>query len=124
MKALLKSSILITLFALASCALLSQSTCFSADQPELVLGKKVFERATCVGCHANGDNLLLPNHPIKGPKFQRRYKDDTVLEQVIRHGFPSAGMPGFPKHEINEKEMKALIAYVRSLTPKETTKER
>lgn len=89
-----------------------------AAEDQIALGKKVFTRSTCEGCHPNGSNLINPGRPIKGEKFARRYKDDYVLEQVIRHGFPSVGMPKFPKHVINDKEMKALIVYIRTFTPK------
>ncbi|HEY9717941.1 MAG TPA: cytochrome c [Trichormus sp.] len=90
----------------------------SAAEDEVALGHKVFQRETCEGCHPGGDNTLDPGHPIKGDKFQAKYKDDALLDQVIRHGFPDSGMPQFSKTEINEKEMKQLIAYIRSLTPK------
>jgi mono/diheme cytochrome c family protein len=66
----------------------------------------------------NGNNLLRTERPIKGAVFQKRHKDDASLEQTIRHGFPSEGMPAFPKHVVNDQDMKALMAYIRSLTPK------
>jgi mono/diheme cytochrome c family protein len=94
----------------------------ATDADSVEKGKRVFERSNCAGCHPGGTNSLNPTKPIKGQKFQSRYKDDSILEQVIRHGFLSAGMPPFPKSVISEKEMKDLIAYVRSLTPKEPEK--
>lgn len=109
--------------AAAALALLpgvSGNQCSLANAPandEVSKGRVIFHRATCDGCHPNGDNILNPTHPIKGSKFQTRYKDDNVLSQVIRHGFPSSGMPPFPKDKISEKDMKSLIAYIRSLTP-------
>jgi mono/diheme cytochrome c family protein len=109
--------ICIALFSIALAAFAPFSTA-ADDSAQLALGKKVFERASCEGCHQNGNNVLHPNRPIKGAKFAARYKDDSVLEQVIRHGCPSAGMPPSGKHVINDKEMKALIAYIRSFTPK------
>ena len=89
-----------------------------ADDADVVAGKRVFARLNCEGCHLNGNNLLRPDRPIKGADFQKRYKDDALLEQTIRKGFPSEGMPAFPKHVVNEHDMKALIAYVRTFTPK------
>jgi len=89
-----------------------------ADDNDVVAGKRVFVRLNCEGCHLNGNNLLRTERPIKGAEFQKRYKDDASLEQTIRHGFPSEGMPAFPKHVVNDQDMKALMAYVRSLTPK------
>jgi mono/diheme cytochrome c family protein len=107
----------IALFCIALSAFAPFST-DADDSAQLALGKRVFQRASCEGCHQDGNNTLHPDRPIKGAKFATRYKDDSVLEQVIRHGFPSAGMPPSGKHVINDKEMKALIAYIRSFTPK------
>jgi mono/diheme cytochrome c family protein len=57
-----------------------------------------------------------PNHPIKGAAFQQKYKDDAVLENTIRNGFPQYGMPSFTKAMINDHDMKDLIAYVRTFS--------
>lgn len=80
-------------------------------------GKKLFERLTCAGCHPNGDNTLHPYRPLKGPGFLARYKEDGKIELIIRAGVPRAGMPSFSKAQVGEKDMKDLIAYIRSLTP-------
>jgi mono/diheme cytochrome c family protein len=91
---------------------------FAATNPQVAQGKKIFERQTCEGCHPAGGNSLNPTKFLKGPKFQARYKDDASLEKAIRAGFPNFGMPPSAKDAINDKEMKSLIAYIRSLTPK------
>jgi mono/diheme cytochrome c family protein len=80
-------------------------------------GEKVFKRAMCVGCHSGGNNALMPDRPIKGKAFLGRYSQDKALEQTIRKGFPTSGMPKFGKEQINETEMKDLILYIRSFTP-------
>jgi mono/diheme cytochrome c family protein len=79
-------------------------------------GREIFERFNCAMCHPAGNNTMDPGHPIKGPDFARKYADDAVLESTIRKGFPDVGMPSFSKKQIDEQEMKNLIAYVRTLT--------
>jgi len=85
---------------------------------QIAAGKKIFARQTCEGCHPGGGNSLNPTKLLKGPNFQARYKDDASLEKAIRTGFPNFGMPPSAKDAINDKEMKSLIVYIRSLTPK------
>ncbi len=79
-------------------------------------GRKLFERRTCAVCHPNGENTLHPYRPLKGPEFLARYKEDTQIEQLIRTGVPRAGMPSFSKAQLSDKDMKDLIAYIRSFT--------
>jgi mono/diheme cytochrome c family protein len=80
------------------------------------IGKRIFERANCVVCHAGGGNMMDPGHPIKGAAFATKYSHDEVLEATIRKGFPEAGMPSQGFSQISALEMKDLIAYVRSFT--------
>jgi mono/diheme cytochrome c family protein len=79
-------------------------------------GREIFERSNCAMCHPGGNNTMDPGHPIKGPDFAHKYADDALLEATIRKGFPDVGMPTFSKKQIDEQEMKNLIAYVRGLT--------
>src|ERR1700733_3849502 len=79
-------------------------------------GKRIFERANCVVCHAGGGNMMDPGHPIKGAAFAAKYNRDQLLEATIRKGFPEAGMPSQGFNQISALEMKDLIAYVRSFT--------
>ncbi len=80
-------------------------------------GEEVFRKAYCVGCHAGGNNAMMPNKPIKGEAFSEKYKDDALLAKTIRKGFPDEGMPAFGKDQIPESQMKDLILYIRTLTP-------
>jgi mono/diheme cytochrome c family protein len=82
---------------------------------DLEKGKRIFERANCVACHAGGGNMMDPGHPIKGSAFAAKYNKDEVLEMTIRKGFPEFGMPSVGSSQVNALEMKDLIAYVRSL---------
>jgi cytochrome c6 len=79
-------------------------------------GKRIFERASCIVCHAGGGNMMDPGHPIKGAAFAAKYSHDQVLEATIRKGFPEAGMPSQGLSQISAVDMKDLIAYVRSFT--------
>ncbi|MBI2811595.1 MAG: c-type cytochrome [Candidatus Melainabacteria bacterium] len=93
----------------------------TSTQPALTAaqqrGELVFKKAYCVGCHAGGNNAMMPDKPIKGAAFSQKYKDDAVLESTIRKGFPDEGMPAFDKEQIPESKMKDLILYIRSFTP-------
>ncbi|HEY9731462.1 MAG TPA: cytochrome c [Drouetiella sp.] len=80
-------------------------------------GEKVFKKSYCIGCHADGNNALMPDRPIKGKAFSTKYKDDALLEKTIRKGFPDEGMPAFGRDQISENQMKDLILYIRSFTP-------
>ena len=84
----------------------------------LLRGEKIFKQARCEGCHAAGGNALMPDHAIKGKAFAARYGNDKMLESAIRKGFPESGMAGFDKDEISDAQMKDLILYIRSFTPK------
>lgn len=87
------------------------------NEPAAERGKKLFEKATCAGCHPAGENLLHPSKVLKGPSFAQRYKLDADLVKVIRNGVPNTGMPAFSKEQLSEGEVKDIIAYIRSLTP-------
>lgn len=84
---------------------------------QIAHGKKLFERLTCAGCHPSGGNTLHPYRPLKGPEFLSRYKEDGQIEKLIRAGVARAGMPAFSKTQVNDKDMKDLIAFIRSMTP-------
>lgn len=81
-------------------------------------GERIFKKHYCVGCHADGNNALMPDKPIKGAAFAKKYSDDGLLDRTIRKGFPDEGMPTFPVSQISETQMKDLILYIRSFTPK------
>jgi mono/diheme cytochrome c family protein len=118
MKRLIKpAGWLFAVTAIAGVVSLFGASLAHADDKQLAAGKKVFERSMCINCHPGGDNTLQPSKPLKGEKFKKKFKDDQAIETVIRNGNPAAGMPSFPDRLINETEMKALIAYIRTFTP-------
>jgi mono/diheme cytochrome c family protein len=61
----------------------------------------------CAACHgADGRG------GERGPAIVLRGRSDQDLRDLIRKGFPDAGMPGF---EIPEPRLAAIVGYVRSL---------
>jgi alcohol dehydrogenase (cytochrome c) len=74
-------------------------------------GRKQFE-SHCASCHGgdgNGGEL--------GPGIVERAanRSDQEIGAVIRTGIPAAGMPSF---KVTDEELKGLIGYVRTLTPR------
>nr|AIA18163.1 Dihydrofolate reductase [uncultured bacterium] len=99
----------------AFCLLLFLS-CMPAHAADLRNGAAVFERATCAMCHPNGDNTLCPDKPLKGPAFMRRFSSDAAIEKVIRKGVPNSAMAPFDRDRISDKEMKDVVAYIRTFS--------
>jgi mono/diheme cytochrome c family protein len=97
--------------------LLVSSAFAAAPESDAMLGKKIFERATCAVCHPAGANTLHPGKPLKGPDFAGKYKDDEAIAKVVRSGVPNSGMPAFNKSQMSDRELKLVIVYIRSLTP-------
>jgi alcohol dehydrogenase (cytochrome c) len=90
------------------CTLLSTGAAF-AQSPDA--GRRQYELA-CSRCHGgdgNGGEL--------GPGIVTRLfaRDDEGLATLVRDGLPAAGMPGFP---IPDQDMRALVAFVRTLRPR------
>lgn len=80
-------------------------------------GAEAFKKATCAGCHPGGGNVVNPKDPLKGPKFAKEFNTDAKIEKVIRSGIKGTPMPGFDKKRLSDKDLKDIIAYLRSLTP-------
>src|SRR2546426_9886296 len=77
-------------------------------------GRAQYE-SRCSRCHGgdgNGGEL--------GPSILARLpsRDDAELAELIREGLPRAGMPGFP---MAEGDLRALMAFLRTLRPEEET---
>jgi alcohol dehydrogenase (cytochrome c) len=91
-------------------ALLSAGAAFA--QPAPAAGRRQYE-TICASCHG-GDG----NGGERGPAIVSRLaaRRDDELAAFIRDGVPAAGMPGFP---LPEPDMRALIAFLRALRPKE-----
>jgi mono/diheme cytochrome c family protein len=88
-----------------------------AGAPDAKKGQQVFENNTCIDCHVGGGNSVKPSKPIKGEAFAKKYKDDAKIEKVIREGIAGTTMLPTRKEQINDSDLKDLVAYIRSLTP-------
>lgn len=92
----------------------------SAPSPEQIAeGEKVFTQMQCFTCHVNGQNVIDPSKPIKGPGFRKKYPEDAQIAQIIRHGVPGTAMPAYNNARLSDDQLTALIVYVRSLTPQQ-----
>lgn len=81
-------------------------------------GAKLFDKASCAGCHPGGGNAIDPQHPLKGAKFATAFKDDAKIESLVRAGVKGTAMPAFSKAKVSDSDLKDIIAYIRTLTPK------
>ena len=81
-------------------------------------GKEMFEKATCVVCHPGGGNNVNPHDPLKGEHFAREFNTDDKIVKVVRSGIKGTAMPAFGKDKVSDANLKDIIAYIRSLTPK------
>lgn len=116
MKSALKSP-----YAIAFCLSLFLVQANAAEKDNSVSrGRKLFESATCAGCHPSGDNLVHPSKLLKGKEFAAKFKKDADIAKIVRSGVPNTGMPSFSRQQLSDAELKEIIAYIRSLTPPES----
>jgi mono/diheme cytochrome c family protein len=108
-------------------ALLLFATPVLAQDAEL--GKQVYGK-WCIHCHGdNGDGNGVAASRLKptprdftSGKFKVRMTTtgniptDDDLERAIRRGLPYSSMPAFPTSFINDRELDALVAYVKSFS--------
>jgi len=94
---------------------------FAADEPEkkvklptgrgdLERGEKLFE-GHCALCH--GTQGSGGRGPVLATPKLKRASDDTALVKLIELGIPGTEMPG--AWQMNERELRQVAAYVRSL---------
>lgn len=67
----------------------------------------------CSGCHANGGNIIMPDHPIRSSQelvsldvFSRFVRKPTLPD-----GHPGP-MPGFSEYKLSAQEIEALYQYI------------
>lgn len=108
-------------YAIAFCLSLFLVQANAAEKDNSVSrGRKLFESATCAGCHPSGDNLVHPSKLLKGKEFAAKFKKDSDIAKIVRSGVLNTGMPSFSKQQLSDAELKEIIAYIRSLTPRES----
>jgi PQQ-dependent dehydrogenase (methanol/ethanol family) len=110
-----KKAIITLLFLMAAGYLIwfeTTAQSLQAGNPGAIeAGKRHFE-ARCAACHgADGRGGERGPDIISPERARRRSTDD--LSELIRKGMPAAGMPAFP---LPEREMRELVAFIRSLS--------
>ena len=91
----------------------------AATKEAIAEGQSVFTRMQCFTCHANGENLVDPSKPIKGPDFLKKFPDDAQIAKIVRNGVAGTAMPAYGKDRLSDVQLVSLIAYIRSLTPQQ-----
>ena len=80
--------------------------------PEATHGKAIFERESCNACH--GDNGVGTAAAPKLIGVGEKY-DSSKIESVLRKPTDKMTAGGMPAVDLKDDEMKALVAYLRSL---------
>lgn len=101
----------------------SEPSLQAAGKTDIEIGRELFVKHTCDGCHVNGGNIMEPDDPLKGKHFLEKYPTDDMIVKVVRNGKPETPMQPFSKDELSDSELTYIVAYIRSLTPKEDSAE-
>jgi cytochrome c oxidase cbb3-type subunit III len=80
-------------------------------------GKQTFA-STCAGCHGlDGRGGERAPNIVERPNVQRL--SDAQIFRIVQNGVPGTGMPAF--HSLESSQIKALVAYLRTLQGKNKT---
>ena len=91
-------------------------------KPDLDAGERIYKQ-NCVNCHGisgKGDGAAaekLSPKPADLTATATQAKKDAELLEVITFGRPGTAMPGWMR-EIDEREMRDVLAYIRTLAAK------
>jgi mono/diheme cytochrome c family protein len=69
-------------------------------------GEEQFQ-VSCAACHSGGENILKPEHPMKG---SRKLKDFATFLKWIRK--PVVPMPKFPSSSLSVVQAEKLYRYI------------
>ncbi|HEV8242727.1 MAG TPA: cytochrome c [Nitrospirales bacterium] len=89
---------------------------------DLEAGERVYKQ-NCINCHGvagQGDGVAaakLDPKPADLTSAKTQAKEDAELLETIKFGRPGTAMPGWMS-EIDEREMRDLVAYIRTLSQK------
>lgn len=89
---------------------------------DLEAGERVYKQ-NCINCHGvagQGDGAAaakLDPKPADLTSAKTQAKPDTELLEAIKFGRPGTSMPAWMS-EIDEREMRDLVAYIRTLSQK------
>lgn len=93
---------------LAAAALLAQTA--SSSPPNDVEAGRARFNVRCAGCHGQ-NGLGGERAPAIGHSWRSRTETRDAISDLIRHGIPDAGMPGF---NVPDAELAQLVAFVES----------
>lgn len=97
-------------FSVAFVLALAVSSASAQSQADVATGKTLFG-GLCVTCHGF-DGAGGSGPPLNRPKLVNA-PDDAALRAIISDGIPNRGMPRVRR--TTESELRALVAYVRSI---------
>ncbi len=80
---------------------------------EVLRGKKIFQRASCESCHGVGG--LHGTVAAPGLAGTASMLPASTLENLLRHHSAQMQNGGMPLTNMNAPDMKAIVAYIRSL---------
>ncbi len=80
--------------------------------PLLVAGKRIYENESCNTCHGEGGLGTTEGAKLIG--IGTKISADQI-EKLLRHPTPKMSDGGMSAVDLNEEELKALIAYLQSL---------
>jgi mono/diheme cytochrome c family protein len=90
------------------------------QKPDLDAGERIYKQ-NCINCHGlsgKGDGAAaekLDPKPTDLTSPATQAKKDAELLEVIKFGRPGTAMPGWMS-EIDEREMRDVLAYIRTLS--------
>jgi len=85
---------------------------------EVLRGKKIFQRASCESCHGVGG--LHGTVAAPGLAGTASLLPASTLENLLRHHSAQMQNGGMPLTNMNAPDMKAIVAYIRSMPAHET----
>lgn len=92
------------------------------SKPDPEAGERIYKQ-NCINCHGvagRGDGAAaaqLDPKPADLTSAKTQVKPDAELLETIKFGRPGTSMPGWTS-EIDEREMRDLVAYIRTLDRK------
>ncbi|MGR8932086.1 MAG: DUF2231 domain-containing protein [Gammaproteobacteria bacterium] len=86
---------------------------FSPEAPEqFKTGKRIFE-SNCSGCHRRGENIIVPNLPLRNAPQLNDFKKFLSFIRAPRMPNGSPGiMPNFPLSKLSDEKTKQLYDYL------------